>query len=294
MAILRSLIACLLTLLFAVPAFSEELDAIESIPVGKLKVLAFIDARGTIAKEIIPDLANYPEYAGLFEHGPIDALNRVFYLADDGRKILIDSGWGLEQQEKQGHLYQLLDVAGIKPDAITDILLTHLDFDHIGGLVKDGKPVFPNATIWIAQPEYEAWLTGNIAKRPEEKIKLAQTMASIYKDKLRLFNFGSEILPGITAIDASGHTPGHTAYEIVSGPDKLIIAGDLMHIVDAQLPKPELNTIYDMDPEKAAATRNRLLKQAAHERAVLGGMHMEPISAVYERQDGGFMMRRPR
>lgn len=294
MKIARLILGLFLTLFLAGQVLAEELDAIESIPVGKLKVLAFVDARGTVAAEIIPDLAKFPEYAGLFEHGPVGSLNRVFYLVDGDKKILIDSGWGLDQQEKKGKLYKLLDVAGIAPDSITDILLTHLDFDHIGGLVKNGKAVFPNATVWISQPEYEAWLAGNIQKRPEDKIKLARNMAVIYKDRIKLFNFGTEILPGITALDASGHTPGHTAYEIVSGPDKLIIAGDLMHIVEAQLPKPELSTIYDMDMEKAAATRARLLKQAVEERADLAGMHMEPISNVYQRQDGGFMMRQPR
>ncbi len=294
MKIARIILGLFLTLFLAGQVLAEELDAIESITVGKLKVLAFVDARGTMAAEIIPDLAKFPEYAGLFEHGPVGSLNRVFYLADGDKKILIDSGWGLDQQEKKGNLYKLLDAAGIAPDSITDVLLTHLDFDHIGGLVKNGKAVFPNATVWISQSEYEAWLAGNIQKRPEDKIKLARNMAAIYKDRIKLFNFGTEILPGITALDASGHTPGHTAYEIVSGPDKLIIAGDLMHIVEAQLPIPELSTIYDMDMEKAAATRVRLLKQAVEERADLAGMHMEPISNVYQRQDGGFMMRQPR
>lgn len=276
------------------PVCAEELDAIESIPVGQLQVLAMTDARGQMEAALLPDLASYPEYAGIFANGPVPSINRVFYLQDGDKKILFDSGWGLEQQEKKGQLYKLLEVAGIAPASITDILLTHLDFDHIGGLVKDGKPVFPNAILWISQPEYEAWLAGNIQKRSQEKIKLAQTMAGIYKDKIRLFQFGQEILPGIKTIDASGHTPGHTAFEIVSGADRLIIGGDMMHIIQAQLPRPELSTIYDMDMNKAAETRKRLLKMAAENRAQLSGMHMEPISPVYPREDGGFMMRQPR
>lgn len=284
----------LLAILLAAPAFAEELEAIESIPVGKIKVLALTDARGSMEAALLPDLAKFPEYAPLFANGPLSSVNRAFYLNDGDKRILVDSGWGLEQQEKKGQLYALLDAAGIDPGTITDVLLTHMDFDHIGGLVKDGKAVFANATIWISQPEYEAWLAGNIQKRPEDKIKFAQDMARIYKDKIRLFQFDSEILPGITAIDASGHTPGHTAYEIVSGPDKLVIAGDLMHIVEAQLPKPELSTIYDMDMEKAAQTRIRLLNQATSDKSLFTGMHIEPISPVYKRPDGGFMMRQPR
>ncbi|MBD5641264.1 MAG: MBL fold metallo-hydrolase [Desulfovibrio sp.] len=294
MKIGRIFTGLLLALLLAYPAVAEELEAIESIPVGKLKVLALTDARGSATAAILPELSRFPEYAPLFANGPLSVVNRAFYLEDGSRKILVDSGWGLEQQEKKGHLYALLKVAGIEPASITDVLLTHMDFDHIGGLVKDGKPYFDNATLWISQPEYEAWLAGNIQKRPEEKIKLAQDMAAIYKDRIKLFQFGSEILPGITAIDASGHTPGHTAYEIVSGPDKLVIGGDLMHIVEAQLPKPELSAIYDMDMEKAAQTRIRLLQQAVKDKSTFAGMHMEPISPVYERPDGGFMMRQPR
>lgn len=294
MRIGRIMIGMLLALLLAAPVIAEELEAIESIPLGSRKVLALTDARGSVAAELVPDLAKFPEYAALFANGPLSSVNRAFYFDDGSKKVLIDSGWGLEQQEKKGQLYELLKVAGIEPDSITDVLLTHMDFDHIGGLVKEGKPVFANATLWISQPEYEAWLAGNIQKRPEEKIKFAQDMAAIYKDKIRLFQFDSEILPGITAIDASGHTPGHTAFEIVSGPDKLVIGGDLLHIVEVQLPKPELSTIYDMDMEKAAQTRIRLLKQAVKDKSTFMGMHIEPISPVYERPDGGFMMRQAR
>lgn len=273
---------------------AQQVEEVLTIPVGKLEVVAIRDALGSMEAKLLPDLANYPELLKLFEHGPLPAVNNVYFLKIDGKNVLIDTGWGKEQPEKQGSMLQSLATLGVAPTAINDILLTHMDFDHIGGLTQAGKPVFPNATLWIAKPEYEAWLRSDIQKRPQEKIALAQKIAEIYKDHLKLFEFGQEILPGIKAVNATGHTPGHTAYDITSGNETLTIAGDIMHISSVQLLNPKLSTIYDMDMQKAAESRAALLKRAATTGSQLGGMHFPMVSPVKQREDGGFNMREPR
>ena len=124
--------------------------------------------------------------------------------------------------------------------------------------------------------------------------QLARSLWKIYSGQIKLFKYGEEILPGITAVDARGHTPGHTAFDIVSGNEKMTIGGDVMHIYQVQLQKPQRSTIYDMDMKKAAETRTRLLQRASEEKSIFGGMHFPLVSPVLKRADGGFMMREPR
>lgn len=280
-------------------AAENEFWEYDDIPVGSLHVLGLLDNQGSMEKSLLPDVEKYPEVVSLFTRGGLPAVNRCYYLQDDGHKILIDTGWGSELKTK-GHLMKEMAKVGINPIEITDILLTHMDFDHIGGLVKDGKAVFPNATLWVSRPEMEAWASGDIARldkngvRDQGAVTLAQNALKVYKDHLKIFEFGQEILPGVRALDASGHTPGHTAYLISSGNEGLLIAGDFIHAGAAQLLRPELSTIYDIDPQKGAQTRENILNKAVEENLVLAGMHLPLISPVKKRQDNGYAMREPR
>ncbi|MDE5879637.1 MAG: MBL fold metallo-hydrolase, partial [Desulfovibrio sp.] len=174
---------------------------------------------------------------------------------------------------------------------------THMDMDHIGGLLNNGQPVYPNATLWVSAPEYAAWVEkglgeGGVSGRSQAAVDLAKKVAAAYT--VKRFNFGDEILPGVTAVDASGHTPGHTAYDIVSGADKMTIAGDILHIAPVQLARPELSTVYDMDGEKAAQARQRLLERASSERSLFAGMHFPMVSDVRKIPDNGYVMKQPR
>lgn len=265
----------------------------ETVPLGQNSIWSIIDARGGSPESMLPGLAKHPELKSLFEHGPLPSVTKTYFLKRDGHNILFDSGWG-SAMDKKGDTLALLQAQGIKPDDITDIVLTHLDFDHIGGLLNNGAPPFPNATLWVSQPEYDAWSEGKISKRPESALELARKVMAAYKGHIKTFTFGDKILPGITAIDARGHTPGHTAYEISEDNDRLYILGDLIHVGQIQFAHPELSSIYDMDPEQAAKSRARILKMIAGSGSPAAGMHFEMISPVLKRSDGGFMIREPR
>ena len=203
----------------------------------------------------------------------------------------MDAGWGKEHKV-EGHTADLLHENGIAEDDITDILLTHMDMDHIGGLLENGRPVYPNATLWISRPEYAAWVGGGGVNRSEAAVDLAKKVAAAYK--VKQFDYGDELIPGVTAVDAAGHTPGHTAYDLVSGKDRMTIAGDILHIAPVQLARPDLSTVYDMDGERAAAARKRLLERAAEERSLFAGMHFPMVSDVRKIPDNGFVMKQPR
>lgn len=291
MRFLPKLCAALAVFLLAAGAALAE-DGVDHYSVGDLDVMVIRDADVSMGQQLLPGLAEKaPEFVGVFQNGPVPAVDQTFYFKKDGRQVLVDGGWGKELKV-EGHTADLLHENGIAEDDITDILLTHMDMDHIGGLLSNGAPVYPNATLWISVPEYEAWVGGGTVNRGEAAVELARKVAAAYK--VRQFNYGDEILPGVTAVDAAGHTPGHTAYDIVSGKDKMTIAGDILHIAPVQLPRPGLSTVYDMDGEKAAAARTRLLERAATERALFAGMHFPMVSDVRKLEGNGFAMRTPR
>lgn len=268
------------------------LKDIEPVSVGEIQVWPILDANVTMEQSLLPGLKDFPQYEGVFANGPVPAVDQTFLVPINDRLVLVDTGWGRDGKV-QGATIDTLAKNDIRPDSISDILLTHMDIDHIGGLIDGEKATFPNATLWISRPEYEAWIGGNIG-RPEFAKEKAKKVAELYKDRIKLFDYGQELFPGVAAVDASGHTPGHTAFDITSDGQKMTIAGDIIHIWQAQLPLPQLSTTYDLDMEKAAKTRSRLLDRAASEKSVFAGMHFPMISSVMKREDGGFNMREPR
>lgn len=185
----------------------------------------------------------------------------VFLVKTDGKTILFDTGLGAPDSRLQ----EGLEAAGVSPEDIDYLYLTHFHGDHIGGMMHGGTAVFPNAEVYASQAEYDAWMSMQDA----QKAQVAKTMAA-YSDKLHLFGFG-DMLPGnILAIDAAGHTPGHTAYQV----GRYLIAGDLMHGMALQSLYPEYCADYDMDKAKAVETRIRLMDYAGANGLELAGMHL--------------------
>ena len=152
----------------------------------------------------------------------------------DGKRVMIDTGFGAGKDRLQ----EILRQAAIAPESISDIYVTHIHPDHVGGL-KD----FPKAQIHIAKDEYEAW------KTDPNRQNLAQALPE--QDKLHLFDYQDSFPHGLQAIKCAGHTPGHTVYRL----DKRYFVGDLLHAVDLQYEHPSFCAAYDMNPREAAASR---------------------------------------
>lgn len=170
----------------------------------------------------------------------------------DGRDydVLIDAGLG---EELGGTLLQQLKQFDVKPEDIDAVCLTHLHFDHIGGLLKDGQPVFPNAEIYLSVDEFNAW--SDDGPMASQNAKWKEVLAS-YANKIQLFNDGDEIIDGrIKTHLAPGHTPGHTVYEA----GLCLFVGDLIHAQDLQLKYPDFCARYDNDPTQAVKTRKKFL-----------------------------------
>ena len=195
----------------------------------------------------------------------IPASVSTFLLQIDGKNILFDAGLGAFG----GQTLDRLAALDVTPDKIDLIYLTHFHVDHIAGMVtkdsagKDVK-VFNNATVYAGKVEYDAWMN-DIPKNDLQK-----AVMGIYKDKLHLFAFGDSLPHGVLALDAVGHTPGHTAFQV----SNLLVIGDLMHGYALQKDHPEINSNYDMDKEKSIESRKRLMQYARDNKLTMAGMHL--------------------
>lgn len=192
----------------------------------------------------------------------------TFLVKTGGITILFDTGLG----GPTSRLIPSLASLGIAPSDIRYLYLTHLHNDHIGGMMQGDSIVFPNAEVYLSRIEHDAWL-----KMPADKSKKAVTTINAYKKQLHLFEF-RDTLPGeVVAMEAIGHTPGHTAYQT----GKLLIIGDLIHGAAVQLEHPEICATYDMDREQAIKTRKQFLQYAKENHLTIGGMHL-PAPAFIE------------
>lgn len=215
----------------------------------------FVNASDDVLKRYVPQ--------GTFAMG-INA----FLVRTPDRTVLVDTGLGRKLSDN-------LKALGVSAEQVDTVLLTHMHGDHTGGLLRDGKPVFPNARVYVAAKEYDYWMNG-----VSENQKKAAEPVSAYGQSVQPFEPGDletagvELLPGIRAVAAFGHTPGHSLFMIDSKDQKLLIWGDIAHAMAVQIPAPAVSVTYDVDPERAALTRKAVLEYVAKNRIPVAGAHI--------------------
>jgi glyoxylase-like metal-dependent hydrolase (beta-lactamase superfamily II) len=190
--------------------------------------------------------------------------------------VLIDTGLGEGARPAAGQLLGNLAAAGLEPEDVTSVIISHFHGDHIGGLRRsDGALAFPKAEVLVPEAEWNFWM-GDASGLPDALKDAAaaahRTFDPIAKD-VRRFAFGQEILPGFTAVDASGHTPGMAAIEIASGNAATMFVADITNNPLVFARHPDWQAMFDMDPEKTIATRKRLLDRAAADHLRLSFFH---------------------
>ena len=189
----------------------------------------------------------------------IPASVSAFLVKTGGNEILFDAANGAPDSQ----LMPVLESLQTTDDDVDYIFITHLHGDHIGGLLKEGEAVFSNAVIYINKVEYEAWMA--MEGRQSEGLR---NICNAYGDRVKTFTLEDELPCGIEAVEAYGHTPGHTAYRVGDA----LIAGDVMHGTALQARYPEFSAGFDMDKEMSVKTRRAILKMA-EEGIKVYGMH---------------------
>ena len=198
-----------------------------------------------------------------------EASVNAYLIKTAGKLILIDAGTAELYGPKLGKLSENLKKIGVSPDQINAVLVTHIHTDHTGGLMEGHKMVFPNATIYISKPEVDFWLTEASRKKAPERLKHwfkeAEDKVGPYlkTGKVKSFEYGKELFPGVTPLASPGHTPGHTFYALESKGQRMLFVGDIIHAAAVQFADPSVTIIFDVNPVAAAAQRIKTFKDAA-------------------------------
>jgi glyoxylase-like metal-dependent hydrolase (beta-lactamase superfamily II) len=209
------------------------------------------------------------------------ALNQVV-VRSGGRTILIDSGLGVEVPDfpRAGHLVHRLEAAGVDLASVTDVVLTLMHFDHVGGLLVDGvkNRLRPDLRIHVAAAEVKFWespdfsRTGMPPALADVARRASKRFVNEYHSQLRPFEGECEVVPGLVVTRTGGHTPGHSVVRLASGGDRLMFAGDALFPVSFD--HPEWHNGFEHDPEEAARVRVPLLRELAATGEWLVATHM--------------------
>jgi len=217
----------------------------------------------------------------------------AFLIHSGGRIALVETGSGDYLGPSAGHLLANLAAAGVGSGEIDTILLTHMHPDHSAGLTDmgTGRANYANAELVVHENEPRHWFDDAAMARGTEREKRlmfqqAREQTAPYRSRMRTFT-GGEVFPGVTALPIPGHTPGHTGYLIESGGERLLIWGDVVHMPEVQVPRPEISMVVDTDPAAAAVARRRVFDMVASEGLLVTGMHLHFPGFAHVLRDGG-------
>lgn len=289
-------------LIFSAAMFAQ--DSLKVFPqpssyhmqLGAIEIIAFSD--GSVPQHLEQLLTNIKPgeikklTAQNFQIPVVEASVNAYLIKTDGKLILVDAGTADLFGPSLGYLPANMKKAGYDPEKIDAVLVTHIHTDHTGGLMEGNKMVFPNADIYVSKREADYWLSDdNYAKAPARlKPYFDQARLKILPyakaSKMKAYEYGKAIFPGIVPVATPGHTPGHSFYQVTSKGEKIMFWGDVMHSAAVQFADPEVTIIYDVDPATAAKTRKKAFREAALEGYWIAGNHLSFPGIGHIRKSG--------
>ena len=238
------------------------------LPLGEASG-AFLGASKEDLNKLLTDNFLSPANVVLEQNAPV--VNTGTHL------VLFDTGMGTQKMfgPTTGRLVQSLREAGYYPAQIDAIVITHAHIDHIGGMVDAAnRRIFPNATVYISQTDFDFWTNETEVKgKPKEFVAHARKNLLPYRDRIKFITDNQEILPGITALAAPGHTLGHMVFMLNSDGKSACFVGDLTHHQILLVERPRLEFAYDTDPKQSVQTRVKYLTMLAEKKIPLMAYH---------------------
>ncbi len=273
------------------PGSEELVPSRYAVRVGEIDVLVVSDGVLTLPGAMLAHNAEPAVRAAWLNDNflPPDAFDwalNVVVVRSGGRTILIDAGMGTEfPLPRAGQLIHRLQAAGIDLASVTDVVLTHMHMDHVGGLLVDGvkDQLRPDLRIHVAAAEVKFWESPDFSRVsmppgfPDALRATAKRFVKEYRSQLRLFEEEYEVAPGVVVHRTGGHTPGHSVVRLASDGDRLTFAGDLVFAVGFE--HPDWYNGFEHDPEEAARVRIGLLRELAATGGLLVATHM-PFPSV--------------
>lgn len=203
----------------------------------------------------------------------------AFLIEGGAHRMLVDAGAGDLQDATLGDMSTQLAAAGVHPEQIDTVLVTHLHPDHIGGLTRNGVAVFPRAVIHVPREEDAFWLGAGDPARVDASVRAtfehARQILAPYREegRYRVFDPGMVWNGCVTAESLSGHTRGHTGYRLHTDEGDVVFCGDLFHVASVQLADPDVTVCYDSEPAQARATRAAFLAEAYRRNDIVAAAH---------------------
>ena len=259
-----------------------QVPAVYNRRIGEILVTTVCDGYIDVPSEVLTNISS-AESEVLLEKNFRPQRPRItvnsFLIRSAGRTALIDAGSGNTLGPTLGWIPNNFKAAGIDLNAIDTVMLTHMHPDHSNGLLDaSGANLFPAAELLMHENEVAHWR--NDARREQADARqrvyfdTARHRLDRYAEQLRTVREGQIVFPGVEAIAVPGHTPGHTAYRIASGSESLLIWGDIVHVPEVQISRPEVGVAFDTDPAAAVVTRRRILDMAMTDKLLVAGMHI--------------------
>jgi glyoxylase-like metal-dependent hydrolase (beta-lactamase superfamily II) len=268
----------------AAPMAKSQAPGFFRMMLGAFEVTALFD--GTIDLQPTQLLTNTTPaqvnrlLARAYEKEPLPTSVNAYVINTGTKLVMVDAGTGTLGGPTLGALAANLKAAGYQPEQVDEVYITHMHFDHVGGLTHAGQAVFPNAVVRADRRDAEFWLSQANADQAAGDMKafIEHAMNSlkpyVAAGRFKPFDGDTELLPGVRAVAAHGHTAGHTVYAVESGGQKLMLWGDLMHVAAVQFAQPQVTIAFDGDAKRAAAQRKKAFADAAKQGYVIGASHL--------------------